>query len=168
MKKVIFLLILFISNYLTGQNQDIQQSLYVGELANLEINEILNSSINDITENETTEELKKKLNSELNTIASIVLFYKFSEVINLSIEELKELEKRIVYIANKFYEQKKYFLFEFSSGYASIVGVKEEFISGKAIKILMMGGDCLIDEVEKKQDLIYLIFNQRMKSLIQK
>ena len=167
MKKTIFIiLILLISNSILAQNRDGEYDEYERELANIEINELLNYPISNLTESEILDKLKTKTNSELNTLASILLHYKFAETLSLKIEEQTRLQMRMVEMADKFYAENKLIFLEYSGGYSPKFGIKDEIYNGKRVRILLMGGTCIIDEVAWKEKRMYSIFNERMKKNI--
>ncbi len=167
MKKYIFLILtLLISNSILAQNREIEYDYYIGELSDIEINEILNFPISDLTENKTMIELKKKLNSDLNTVASVMVHYKFAKTLKMTSADQTELEKRMIQIADKFAEMNKYVLFKLSGGYSPVFGIKEEIISNKKVLILMLGGDCITNEMELNQEKIYQLFNDQMNKNI--
>ena len=152
-----------ISNSISGQNRDVEYDFYNEERSYIEINEIFNFPILNLSESKIITELKKKLNTELNTVASIMVHYKFARTLKLNSDEQTELENRMVEISNKFAENKKYVLFKISGGYAPVFGIKEDIVSDKKVLTLMLGGDCTIDDVEIKEKKIYKIFNDQMK-----
>jgi len=167
MSKTLFIIfITLISNSIFAQNRDFEYDYYIGELTDIEINEILNFPIYDLQDNKTITELKRKLNSELNSIASVMVHYKFAKTLKLTSLEQTELETRMVVISDRFAKQNKYVLLKLSGGYAPTFGIKEELISGKKVMILLLGGDCIIDEMEIKQEKIYTLFNDEMKKNI--
>tara|TARA_R110002096_G_scaffold63_1_gene190 strand:- start:883 stop:1392 length:510 start_codon:yes stop_codon:yes gene_type:complete len=162
-KTIILILVLVISNSISGQNRDVEYDFYNEERSYIEINEIFNFPILNLSESKIITELKKKLNTELNTVASIMVHYKFARTLKLNSDEQTELENRMVEISNKFAENKKYVLFKISGGYAPVFGIKEDIVSDKKVLTLMLGGDCTIDDVEIKEKKIYKIFNDQMK-----
>ena len=167
MKKIVFLIFtLLISYSVLAQNRDIESDYYAEELSDIEINEILNFPISNLSENKSTTELRKKLNSDLNTVASVMVHYKFSKTLKLTSEEQSELEKRMIEIADKFVELNKFVLFKLTGGYSPVFGIKEEIISDKKVLILMLGGDCVTNEMEIKQEKIYKLFNDQMTESI--
>ena len=167
MKKIVFLIFtLLISYSVLAQNRDIESDYYAEELTDIEINEILNFPISNLSENKSTTELRKKLNSDLNTVASVMVHYKFSKTLKLTSEEQSELEKRMIEIADKFVELNKFVLFKLTGGYSPVFGIKEEIISDKKVLILMLGGDCVTNEMEIKQEKIYKLFNDQMTESI--
>src|SRR5690554_1359860 len=134
MKKIVFLIFtLLISYSVLAQNRDIESDYYAEELSDIEINEILNFPISNLSENKSTTELRKKLNSDLNTVASVMVHYKFSKTLKLTSEEQSELEKRMIEIADKFVELNKFVLFKLTGGYSPVFGIKEEIISDKKV-----------------------------------
>ena len=162
-KTIIVLLTLLISNSVWGQNRDVEVDFYNEERSNIEINEIINFPIFDLPENKKITELKTKLNSDLNTVASIMVHYKFARTLKLNSDEQAELEKRMIEIANKFAENNKYVFLKISGGYAPVFGIKEDIISDKKVLTLMLGADCTINDIEIKEEKIYKIFNDQMK-----
>ncbi|MCG2432221.1 hypothetical protein [Aequorivita xiaoshiensis] len=167
MKKTVFLILTLItSNLILAQNRDAEYDEYVSELANVEINELLNYPISNLTENEILLKLKKKTNSELNTLASILLNYKFAETLDLKIEEQTMLQMRMTEMADKFYEKNKFIFLEYSGGYSPTFGIKDEIYNDKKVMILLMGGTCIIDEIAWNEKRLYSIFNERMKKNI--
>lgn len=164
MKKTIFFIItLLISHLILAQNRDAEYDEYVSELANVEINELLNYPISNLTENEILNKVKKKTNSELKTLASLILNYKYANALNLEIEEQTRLEMRMVEMADRFYEQNKLFFLEYSGGYSPTFGIKDEKFENEKVMILLMGGTCMIDEIDYNAKRMYRIFNDRMK-----
>ncbi|PZW39031.1 hypothetical protein LX95_02171 [Mesonia algae] len=173
MKKTVFLILtLLISNSLLAQNRDAEYAEYdeyVSELANIKINELLNYPISNLTENETLNELKKKTNSELNTLALIILNYKYAETLDFEIEEQTRLLMRMVEMADKFYENNKLIFLEHSVGYRPTFSDEEEIYNNKKVRILLMGsGTCIIDEIDYNAKRMYRTFNERMKKNIAK
>lgn len=162
-KTIILILALAISNSISSQNRDVEYDFYNEERSNIEINEIFNFPILNLSENKTITELKKKLKTELNTVASIMVHYKFARTLKLNSNEQTELENRMVEISNKFAENNKYILFKISGGYTPVFGIKEGIVFDKKVLTLMLAGDCTIDDVEIKEKRIYKIFNDQMK-----
>jgi hypothetical protein len=167
-KKIFLILILLISNSIPGQSRDVEYDYYAYELSEIEINEILNYPITDLNNVEAIMGLRRKLNSDLNTIASITVNYKFAKTLKLTSDEQTELEKLMIEIADKFAAHKKYVLIKLTGGYSPVFGIKEETLSNKKILTLMLGGDCVTDEMEIKQEKIYELFNEQMKKNIAK
>ena len=162
-KAIILVFIILSSNLISAQNRDVEYDFYNEERSNIEINEIFNFPIFDLTENRLIKDLKARFNSELNTVSSIMVHYKFARTLKLNTAEQEALEKRMVEISNKFAQKNKYVLFKISGGYAPVFGIKEEMISDKKVLILLLGGDCTIEDVEIKEEKIYKIFNDQMK-----
>ena len=166
-KKIFIILLLLISNSILAQNRDAEYDEYISELADIEINELLNYPISNLAGNEILDKLKKKTNSELNTLASIILNYKFAETLNIKIEEQTRLQMRMVEMADKFYEKNKLIFLEHSNGYLPTFGEEEEIYNNKKVRILLMGGGtCIIDETDYNAKSMYRIFNERMKKNI--
>ncbi|WP_452229862.1 hypothetical protein [Lacinutrix sp. MEBiC02404] len=168
MKKTIFIILLFlISNSFLAQNHDAEYTEYVSELAKIQINELVNYQVSNLTENEILNSLKKKTNSELNTLASIILNYKYAETLDFEIKEQTRLEMRMVEMADKFYEKNKLIFLEHSGGYLTTFGDEEKIYNNRKVRILLMGGGtCIVDEIDYKAKRMYRIFNERMKKNI--
>jgi hypothetical protein len=102
----------------------------------------------------------------------LIILFKFKIIIlllNSSVlreaytsEEQIELEKRMIEIADKFVELDKLVLIKLTGGYSPIFGIKEEIISNRKVMVLMLGGDCVTNEMERKQEKIYSLFNEQM------
>jgi predicted membrane protein len=167
MKKAIFLILtLLISNTILAQ---IEQ--YKSELKNVEINEILYYPFLDLTEDppanltekETLIKLKEKTNSELNTLASIILNYKYADILDIGIIEQTLLEIRIIEISDKFYEKNILIFLEHSKG-SPTFAEKREIFENKEIQVLLMGGGTsFVHEIDYRAKRIYYRFNERMK-----
>lgn len=166
MKRIISIILFLISSSIVAQNYDASYDFYVAEISDIQINEILNFAITDLSADKEMTDLKNKLHSDLNTVASCVVHYKYSRTLKLTSDEQIKLENRIIEIADKFAEQNKYVLFRLTGGYAPITGVKDEMISDKKVLIVMLGGGCEVTEVEVKQEKIYKLFNERMMKAI--
>jgi hypothetical protein len=68
----------------------------------------------------------------------------------------------MIEIADKFVELDKLVLIKLTGGYSPIFGIKEEIISNRKVMVLMLGGDCVTNEMERKQEKIYSLFNEQM------
>jgi hypothetical protein len=166
MKNAIFIILLILtSNSVLSQNRNAE---YLNELTNIEINELLYAPISNLTENEILEELKKKTNSELNTLASILLNYKFAETLDIKIKEQTRLQIRMVEMADHFYKNNKLIFLEHSSGSLPTFAEEENIYNNKKVRVLLMGGGtCIMDEIDYKAKRMYSIFNERMKKNIE-
>lgn len=165
MKKTMLILLTFlISNSILAQKNNAEFELYESEFEYVEINELLNYPISNLTDNKILNALKKKTNSELNTLASILLNYKYAKTLNFAIEEQIGLQMRMVEIADTFFEKNKLFFLEHSGGYLPTFIETEKIYNNKKVRILLMGGGtCMIDEINYNAKRIYRIFNERMK-----
>ncbi|GAA0734501.1 hypothetical protein GCM10009430_49430 [Aquimarina litoralis] len=169
MKKIFYsLLLILLSLSLKAQENPLLKQLSELEGSEKQVNYILNLKVTELKENKVIAELKKKLNSELNSVISCVIPYKLSENLKLTDEEGRELKKHIAKIADKFSESEYYTLFEFSGGYAPIFGVNVKTVKNKETVIVMLGGDCTKDKTELKAEEIYTVFNDRMNELMNK
>lgn len=168
MKKLILLItVSLISISISAQNQDTEYDYYQSELADFKINEILHYPISNLTNNEIINNLKVKVNSDLNTLSSILLNYKFSEQFHLKAKEQSRLQMRMMEMADSFYEQRKLIFLEYAGGISPTYGIKEDMFKDKKVIILRMGGTCIIDEIAYNEKRMHSIFNERMKKNIQ-
>lgn len=151
-----------------AQVRDVEQDYCNMEIVNNQVNELYNYPVFNIKDNETILSLKAKFKSELNTVASCVIYYKYSKLLKLTENEQTELLRQIERIAEKFIEIRKYVLFEWSGGYAPVVGVKEGVVAGQKVSIVMYGGDCVINDIELKENEIYSKFNSKVKQHLNK
>jgi hypothetical protein len=175
MKKFIFLILtLLISNTILAQKNNAELGLYEIELNRLEINEILYYPFSDLTEDppvnltekETLIKLKEKTNSELNTLASIILNYKYADKLDIGITEKILLLIRLIEICDKFYEKNELIFLEHSKGLPTIAKKKEIF-ENKEVRVLLMGGaTSIILEDDYTLMRFYKRFNDRMKKNI--
>ena len=174
MKKIIFLILtLLISSLILAQKNNAEFELYENEFKEVEINEILYYPFSDLTdppinltEKETLIKLKEKTNSELNTLASIILNYKYADLLDIGITEQIILELRIIEISDKFYEKNKLIFLKHSKG-RSTFAEKREIYENKEIRVLLIGGGtCIIDEIDYRAKRMYKRFNERMKKNI--
>jgi hypothetical protein len=172
MKKFIFLILtLLISNTILAQKNNADLGLYEIELNRLEINEILYYPFSNLTEDppenltekETLIKLKEKTNSELNTLASIILNYKYADKLDIGITEQTLLLMRLIEICDKLYEKNELIFLEHSKGSPTFAKQNEIFES-KEVRVLLMGGAAsIILEDDYRLMYIYRQFNNRMK-----
>ncbi len=166
-KSLIFFCTLLILNMTHGQEESIEAHVYSVESSKVKIDEIKNYPVNGLIDNDSIIKLKEKLNSNLNTIASCVLNYKFSKVNKLTSDEEIQLLNRISQIVEMFIQEEKYFYFQLSTGYAPVYGIELKTINNKEVKVIHLGGGCLINEVKKKENEVYAYFNAKMESYIE-
>lgn len=108
--------------------------------------------------------LKDKLQSDFNTISSCIIPYVYNE--NLLKNEKKELEKQIRNIASFFYESNYYVLLKTSGGDGPMIGVDLKEIKNKKVVIVLLGGDCIIDDEDLLYEKIISFFNDKMNMLL--
>lgn len=110
--------------------------------------------------------LTKKLDSDLNTIASCIMPFVYRKKSKLTEKETVDLKKRIEIIATELFKSDNYVLLKNSGGYAPVFGVGMENIADKKVVIIHLGGDCTIDEADLKWEEITAVFNNKMESLV--
>ncbi|NRD21171.1 hypothetical protein HNV08_14020 [Winogradskyella eckloniae] len=166
MKVKVYLLLFLAFGYSYSQDDVNAEEIFNKENKDLElINEVLSHKIDSINQFITNSELRIKLNSELNTIASIKRVY--SAGLDLITENnTKELEKRIEFIARYFFSKEKYYLFNFSRGLGSRYGVEHDFKYDKPIIFLTISSGCIITNIHKREEQILGIFNRKMNELL--
>ena len=172
MKKIIFLILtLLTSNTNLAQKNNAELGQYEIELNRLEINEILYYPFSNLTEDppenltekETLIKLKEKTNSELNTLASIILNYKYADKLDIGITEQTLLLMRLIEICDKLYEKNELIFLEHSKGSPTFAKQNEIFES-KEVRVLLMGGAAsIILEDDYRLMYIYRQFNNRIK-----
>ena len=165
MKKIVTTILFLLPLNAISQNH-VEESYYQSERAENDVNQLLNYPISNLSESENISNLKKKLKSEINTVSDCDVFYKFSKILKLDEEEIGILKNRIEEIAQGFCSLKKYTYFQYTGGYSSTFGVKDETINNKIVSTVMLGGSCVIEESDKKSREILGLFNSKMESCI--
>tara|TARA_R110002073_G_scaffold123234_2_gene266896 strand:- start:81407 stop:81922 length:516 start_codon:yes stop_codon:yes gene_type:complete len=166
MKKLCLFLFIVSTFSVYGQENKLLDTISQLEDGEAQMKYVLNLTISDIPEDGFSKLLKIKLNSELNSLSNLFASYILSGDLNLSKKELSVIEGRVVYFANWLVENQKYVTVKNSGGFASTTGVNLDTIANKKVLVLLMGGDCTIDEYDNRSEYIYQIFNKKIKSLL--
>ncbi|NRD23846.1 hypothetical protein HNV10_11370 [Winogradskyella litoriviva] len=166
MKVKVYILLFLAFGYSYSQDDVSLEEIFNKENKDLElINEVLSQKIDSINHFITNTDLRIKLNSELNTIASINRVYSAGHDL-ITEKNIKELEKRIEFIASYFFRKEKYYLFNFSRGLGSRYGVKNDFKYDKPIIFLTISSGCIITNIHRREEHILGIFNSKMNELL--
>ena len=165
MRKTIFILILFsLSSTISAQENKLLDELNEVKGADKQVSYVLNLQV----ENLEKITLTKKLNSDLNTMASCIMPFVNSKTLKLTEEETADIKKRTEIIATEFFKSNNYVLLKNSGGYAPIYGIGIDTIAEKKVVIVHLGGDCTIDEADLKWEEITAVFNKKMEFLLNK
>ena len=168
MKKLCYILLLVFSFSGYSQENQLYETLKNLDDNTSQLKYVLNLKIPDIPENGFSKLLKIKLNSELNSLGDVFAFFANGKELNLSQKEQSILTNRARYFATWFVKNKKYVTVKSSIGIAPISGIGIDTIAEKKVALLLMGGDCTVDEYEERRDYIYKVFSERVKSLLNK
>lgn len=169
MKKIYFILFLFSITYIsTAQENKLLKEIDTIASTSGRMNFILQFPFSDLENNDTIEVLRKKSNLDLNSLLPCMLLYMGSTNMKLSFKEKEELKKRVIEIAEHYYNTKRYVILEDTSGIAPISGLKIDIIAKKNVVILLSGGGCVVTDETKLMDEITAIFNTKMKALLNK
>ncbi len=163
MRKTIFILTL-LSFTLTIHSQEnkLLDKLNKVKGADEQVSYILNLPIKNLEKITLT----KKLDSDLNSIASCINPFVHSKELGLTEKETVDLKKRTKIIATELFKSDNYILLKNSGGDGPIYGVGIDTIAERKVVIIYLGGDCTIDETDLKWEEITSVFNKKMESLI--
>lgn len=168
MKKIIFILLLFTTTFTVIA----QENLLLKETDSLKtdyekINTIINFTFEDLAENQVIDSLRIKTKLHLNSAAHCMILYSMSENMRLSDKEKKVLEHRVTEIAERFYNSKKYLLFQ---KFIRNTGNNSRFIKdtfkGKKVAVILFGGNCVVTSFDVLRGEIRNIFNTKMEALL--
>ncbi|WP_298756663.1 hypothetical protein [uncultured Psychroserpens sp.] len=144
------------------------QILTEQDTKSVKLNSILNKKIDSINSHFPNTALRRKLKSELNSIEEIKTQYQLSTIVKLDDGEIKELFDRMVFIAQQFYKEQDFYIFQCSVGWAAPFRIKEKTINNKSVSIINVHGGCVVGETTKKEAEILEVFNYEMKQLLSK
>ena len=130
-----------------------------------EIDSLMNRSFEGLPEANTLKNKFEFLN--LNSIAGCKIIYMYAERLQVTEQEKKAIEKRIQHIAKMFYDEGTYLLIKQSGGYAPVFGIKPDTINNKEVMVLLMGGDCTVTKQDEREAVLYGLFNDTMKALLE-
>ncbi len=156
------------TSVINAQENKLLKELNHVERVDNQVSYIMKLPIKNLKNNSSILNLKKKLNSELNTIYSCVISFVNSKDLKLTDKEIDELKKRTEKISSEFYKAKKFVLLKTSGGIAPVYGVGMDTIAEKKVVIVHLGGDCSIDETDLKREEITSVFNKKMELLMNK
>ncbi|WP_179007718.1 hypothetical protein [Winogradskyella forsetii] len=166
MKGRIFIFLILAFSYSYSQDNVTLEEIFDKENKDLElINDILSKKIDSINYFIKNSELRIRFNSELNTIASINRAYSAGYEL-LKENEIKELEKRVEYIASHFFGNAQFYLFKFSRGLGSKYSVTKVTKYDNPIIVLTISSGCIITNIHKREEQILGVFNCKMNELL--
>ncbi len=157
-------LLILSTSSIYAQKENMQLLNFTLDRRDLKVNEVLYYSITNINSSEILNRLSIRSKIEFTTLASILLAFEHAETLKLSNDEKGVLIKRLEDFAVALFQQNKYYLFEFSSGIITPYGVKEKIIANKKVIIVMLGGNCIVDDWDYRY--ILQVFNDKMKMLL--
>ncbi len=166
MKKLVFFLSVCLALTIHSQENKLLTQLHKYDDGIEQMKYVLNIPVDSIPEDGFSRLLKIKLNSDLNTLGDIFSFYADSDQFELSRKEQSILENRILYFAKWFFKNRQFAIVKSSGGYAPISGIRLDTIADKKVIVLLMGGDCLVSERDKRQDYIYELFSNKVRDLL--
>ncbi|WP_298897070.1 hypothetical protein [uncultured Psychroserpens sp.] len=171
MMKLILCICLSIFTYKSVYSQEkktLTQTLAKQDTRSAKLKDILNKKVDSINSHFSNTALRQKLSSKLNTIGKIKTQYQLSAITKLDDDEIKELFSRMAFIAQQFYKEHDFYLFEYSVGWAAPFLIKEKTINNKSVSIINVHGGCVVGEKTKKEAEILEVFNYEMKQLLSK
>lgn len=163
MRKTLFILMfLSLSSITFAQENKLLVELNEVKGAEEQVSYVLNLPVENLEEIALT----KKLDSDLNTIASCIMPFVNSKTLKRTEKETADLKKRTEIIATELFKSDNFVILKNSGGYAPVYGVGIENIADKKVVSVHLGGDCTIDEVDLKWEEITSVFNKKMDSLL--
>ncbi len=166
MKKLVFIAFLFCSFLMESQENKLLNRINQLGDGLLQLKYVLDIKVDSIPEDGFSKLLKIKLNSDLDNLGDVFAFYADGKELELSRKEQSILENRVTYFASWFVKNESYALVKSSGGIAPVTGINVDSISGKKVVVLLMGGSCTVTERDAREDYIYRLFSNKVRSFL--